>query len=247
MRHDGISIVIPVYNGGSTLEKLVHEINEALSGFSSIELILVDDSSTDDSLKIAKSLSAKQDNILAISLDGNYGQQSAILCGLRHASMEYTVIMDDDLEHNPLDILKLYEEIKKGHDVVYALNSLKTKKSLVRKIGSGLRDKTFDYLTKKPKDIKVCSFRILNRNIVNKVIKANTKFVYISMEILKYTSNIVNIKVKYGTRRMSGHSMGKLIKLLINIFVYYSGCKIMKTLRKTGPAYVEVISSKKDS
>ncbi len=241
MHNDGISIVIPIYNGSRTLEKLVHEINVTLSDFSSFEIILVDDSSADDSLSIIKKLAAEQDNIIGIALDGNYGQQSAVLCGLRHTSMDYTVIMDDDLEHNPTDIPKLYEEIKKGYSVVYALNSNKTKKSLIRGIGSKLRDKTFNCLTEKPKDIKVCSFRILNRKTVDNVIKANTKFVYISMEILKHTNNMANIEVPYGTRRVSGHSIRKLIKLLLNIIVYYSNFKILRRLRKAGPAYFEAV------
>lgn len=247
MHSDSISIVIPVYNGSSTLEKLVHELNNILSEFSSYEIILVDDSSTDDSLNIVNKLVTKQDNIIGISLDGNYGQQSAIFCGLRHANMEYIVIMDDDFEHNPKDIHKLYEKIKEGYDVVYALNSNKTEKSLVRKIGSGLRDKTFDYLTKKPKEIKVCSFRIITRETVDNILKSNNEFVYISMEILKHTNSIANIEVPYGTRRISGHSTGKLIKLLLNIFVYYSDCKILKRFRKTGPAYREKIAPKKGS
>ena len=151
------------------------------------------------------------------------------------------MIMDDDLEHNPKDMPKLFEEIKKGYDAVYALNSIKAKKSLVRRVGSKLRDITFNCLTKKTKEIKVCSFRILNRKTVDNVIKANTKFVYISMEILKHTNNIANIEVPYGTRRASGHSLRRLIKLLLNIFVYYSNCKILKILRKDGPAYFETV------
>ena len=247
MHNAGISIVIPVYNGSNTLKKLVHEISNVLASFTSYEIILVDDSSTDDSLSIIKKLATEQDNIIGIALDGNYGQQSAVLCGLRYASKDYTVIMDDDLEHNPKDIPKLFEEIKKGYSVVYALNSNKTKKSLIRGIGSKLRDKTFNCLTKKPKEIKVCSFRILNRETVDNVIKANSRFVYISMEILKHTNNLANIEVPYGTRRASGHSIGKLVKLLLNIFVYYSNCKILKRFRKTGPAYREKIAVEKGS
>ena len=245
MHNAGISIVIPVYNGSGTLELLVNKINSVLTDFIEYEIILVDDSSPDNSLAIINNLIAKQDNITGIALDGNYGQQNAILCGLRYASMEYTVIMDDDFEHNPGNIPKLYEEIIKGFDAVYALNSIKTKTSLIRGIGSKLRDKTFDWLTKKPKEIKVCSYRILNRKTVDEVTKANRKFVYISMEILKYTNNLANIEVPYGVRKTSGHNTRKLIKLLFNIVLYYSDFKLLKRMRKNGPSYrVASISGK---
>jgi len=240
MRNAGISIVIPVYNGSDTLESLVNKINSVLIDFIEYEIILVDDSSPDNSIAIINKLIAIQDNITGIALNGNYGQQSAILCGLRHASMEYTVIMDDDFEHNPGDIPKLYEEIIKGFDAVYALNSVKTKTPLIRGIGSKLRDKIFDWLTEKQKGIKVCSYRILNRKTVDEVKKADRKFVYISMEILKHTNNLANIEVPYGVRKSSGHNTRKLINLLFNIVLYYSDFKLLKRMRKDGPAYKEV-------
>lgn len=245
MHKSSISIVIPVYRGCKTLEKLTKGINSVLNDFIEYEIIFVDDSSTDNSWAIINKLVSEHDNIIGIKLDSNYGQQSAILCGLNHSGNEFVVIMDDDLEHNPKDILTMYKEIGKGYDVVYALNSISVKHSWIRGLGSKLRDKTFDWLTDKAKETKVCSFRILNRKTVDNVIKAKSKFVYISMEILKHTNNLKNIEVEYGQRKTSGHSTRKLIKLLFNIIVYYSSCKLFKKMRKDGPSYkVEEIIGK---
>ncbi len=236
--HDaGISIVIPVYNGERTIGELVEKLVKVLSDFGEYEIILVDDSSSDGSFEIIKKLALEKAEIIGISLDGNYGQQSAILCGLNNASMEYTVIMDDDLEHDPRDIPALFMEIKRGCDVVYAINSNKGGKPLVRSLGSKLRDTIFNMLTEKPKDVKVCSFRIMNRTTADSVVKAGGGFVYISMEILRHTKNIRNIEVSYGQRGRSGHSLVKLAILFAKIYFNYSRCRLFNRFRSTGPAY----------
>jgi undecaprenyl-phosphate 4-deoxy-4-formamido-L-arabinose transferase len=237
--HDStISVVIPVYNGRSTLGDLVNRLNSVLVDYAGYEIILVDDASPDGSFIKIKELEGNTDNIIGILLDSNYGQQSATLCGLRHATMDYAVIMDDDLEHRPEDIPLLVKEMQSGYDVVYALNEEKSKASMHRKIGSRLRDMVFNVLTEKPSGLKVCSFRILNRRTIENVIKAEGKFVYISMEILKHTVNIGNIKVQYGERTTSGHKLSSLIRLLLNIIINYSKTGLFSRFRKKSPAYV---------
>lgn len=232
-----ISIVIPIYNSESTIIELVEELIDELADFRDYKIILVNDYSTDNSSDLLKKLAFSNRKIVSIDLDGNYGQQSAVFCGLGFAKTDYTVIMDDDREHNPRDIKNLHKEIIKGFDVVYALNSNIEKQTFIRKAGSKLRDFTFNHLTEKPKDLKVCSFRILNRKTVNNILKARSRFVYISMEILKNTVNIANIKVAYGTRNVSGHSFPKLVALLLKIYIYYSKSKMLSKLRHIGPSF----------
>lgn len=232
-----ISIVIPIYNSESAIIDLVEKLIDELADFRDYRIILVNDSSSDNSSDAIKKLALSNRKILSIDLDGNYGQQSAVFCGLGFVKTDYVVIMDDDGEHNPRDIKKLHKEIIKGFDVVYALNSNSVKQTFIRKAGSKLRDFTFNHLTEKPKDLKVCSFRILNKQTVNNILKARSSFVYISMEILKHTVNIANIKVAYGIRNVSGHSFFKLAALILKIYIYYSKSKMLSKLRHMGPAF----------
>ncbi|MDX1359261.1 MAG: glycosyltransferase family 2 protein [Clostridia bacterium] len=244
--HDStISVVIPVYNGRSTLGDLVNRLNSVLADYAGYEIILVDDASPDGSFIKIKELAGNTDNIIGILLDSNYGQQSATLCGLRHATMDCAIIMDDDLEHRPEDIPLLVKEMQSGYDVVYALNEEKSKTSMHRKLGSRLRDVVFNVLTDKPRDLKVCSFRILNRKTIENVVKADGKFVYISMEIMKHTVNIGNIKVQYGERTKSGHKLSSLMRLLLNIVINYSKNGLFRKFRIKGSSYaIETIVGK---
>ena len=114
-----LSIVIPVYNSFECVKELSSQIQDALKNIE-YEQIMVNDCSKDSSWEEIKKVCAENQNVIGINLRKNAGQDSAILTGLNYASGNYVVIMDDDLQHSPYDILKLYEEIKKGFDVCYA-------------------------------------------------------------------------------------------------------------------------------
>jgi undecaprenyl-phosphate 4-deoxy-4-formamido-L-arabinose transferase len=233
-----ISIVIPVYNGRRYLEELVWRIAKSTEGFESHEIIFVDDQSPDKSYEKISEIVAVNQSVKGYLLADNYGQQNAILCGLSKATGDYVVIIDDDLENPPEAIPAMYAEIKKGFEAVYALDIKPEDRGFLRKSGSFARDVTFRLLTKLPKGMKVCSFRMMSSELCKKVAAAEGRFVYISMEMLRHTTNISNIRIKYGKRKESGHSFKKLTGLILKLYIYYSGIGFLKRFQKPGPAYI---------
>lgn len=242
-----ICVVVPVYNAAATLRALAAQLTAALDAFTSWQIVLVDDGSTDDSAHIIRDLCQNDSRITGVLLASNAGQQCAIFCGLGFSDADYTVIIDDDGEQSPNDILALYDEISKDYDVVYGVSRHAVQKGLLRRLGSALRDRLFDAVTGKPKDKNVCSFRIMNRATAAHVLRADTKFVYISMEILRYTHNIGNIAVPYNESTRSGYGLFHLMALLLKIYVYYAPRRVLKCLRKKGVCYhiKEIIKDKR--
>jgi glycosyltransferase involved in cell wall biosynthesis len=115
-----ISVVVPVYNSEKSLPELVLRLEPALSGLTDrFELILVNDGSRDRSGKIMEELAMNHRWIKCINLLRNYGQHNALLCGIREASFNFIVTMDDDLQHPPEEIIKLVNRIQEGYDVVF--------------------------------------------------------------------------------------------------------------------------------
>jgi len=223
-----IGVVVPVYNAQETLDELIGRLSAALTCFSEYRIILVNDCSSDNSWDIAKAHAQKDKMITAINLNHNVGQQLATFYGMQHLDYDYTAIIDDDLAQKPEDIIKLYNEAEKGYDVAYGVAERKPERNIVRNAGSAIRDVTFNIITKKPKNIKVCSFRIMNRQIAEKVKQADTEFIYISMEIMKYTRSIANVKVEYSPGLPSNYDIKRLAELIKNMYLYYSGQKIIK-------------------
>ena len=118
-----LSIVVPVYRGEGLIEPLVERLNEYLPKFAeNYEAILINDGSPDASWEVIQRLAKKYPGwVRGICLMRNYGQHNATLCGVRLASYEVTVTMDQDLQHLPEDIPLLLAELEKGYDVVYGV------------------------------------------------------------------------------------------------------------------------------
>lgn len=117
-----LSVVVPVYNGEHTLEELAERLSRVLPGLSSRhEVILVNDGSQDESWQTICRLSQEYPWVRGINLMRNYGQHNALLCGIRSASNEVIITMDDDLQHPPEEIHKLLEKLAEGYDVVYGV------------------------------------------------------------------------------------------------------------------------------
>ena len=118
----GISAVIPVYNSSAILPQLVQELQPVLSDCSKThELILVNDSSSDRSWEVISELSSRYPWVRGVDLMLNVGQHNALLCGIRAATFDVIVTLDDDLQNPPGEIPKLLAKLGEGFDVVYGI------------------------------------------------------------------------------------------------------------------------------
>lgn len=204
-----ISVVVPVYNSHECVAELARQVEDALKSFD-WELILVNDSSPDTSWQEIVRAASSQKRILGINLRKNGGQDLAILAGLNHARGKWVVIMDDDLQHSPFDIPRLYEEAQKGFDVVYADFEQK-KQKLWKNLGSALNGKVSEVALGKPKGIYLSPFKIISGDVVKEMCRLNNLFPYIDGLIFQVTRNITQIPIKHH-RRAAGKSNYTLIK-----------------------------------
>src|SRR5262245_40403843 len=110
-----VSIVIPVYRSAECLITLYDAIEIALNSTGqTYEIIFLNDFSPDNSLNIIESLCAFDRRVIGIDLRRNFGQDNAILTGLRFARGRFVAVMDDDLQHDPKFLPDLLNEIEKG-------------------------------------------------------------------------------------------------------------------------------------
>ena len=115
-----ISVVIPVYRAEKTLKEL-HErlVNVFETEKLSFEIIFIEDCGGDQSWKLIDELSQKDERVHGIQLARNYGQHTALVCGIRMAKGKYIVTMDDDLENPPEAIPQLFSYLTDGCGLVY--------------------------------------------------------------------------------------------------------------------------------
>jgi len=114
------SIVIPVYNEVQSLQELLESVELVMSSFDeSYEVVFIDDGSTDGTLEKLKSLSHTHDRVRVFSFRRNFGKSPALLCGFQKAAGQYILTMDADLQDDPANLRKMYEQlIAEGADIV---------------------------------------------------------------------------------------------------------------------------------
>ena len=212
-----LSILIPVYNSSELLDELTVKISSTISSENSIknyEVFLIDDCSKDNSWEKIKHLSKKNKYIKGVKLKNNFGQHSALMCGLNECSGNIIITMDDDLQHSPESIINLINEIKKGYDVCYT-KYLNRQHADWKKFVSWLNNVVCSYLLNKSYKIYMSSFRAFKKNISNDIIKYKGIHVYIDGLILKHTKNINIISVVHHKRPKgkSNYNFYKLVSL----------------------------------
>jgi len=198
------------------------------------ELIFVDDGSKDDSASVLKILSHESQQVKAIILSNNAGQQIATKIGLQYATMTYSVTIDDDLSIQPNSILLLLEEIKKGYKVVYGYIETRHQ-TLWRRFGTLVKELLFFLMVKKPAHVRLTSFRMMDKDTKDYVVSDPNHKVYISGRILNYTKNIQSIPVsKLTLGGLSSYDLYSLIKLCGTITQYYDRrfCKRLFSKKK---------------
>ncbi|MGR8946611.1 MAG: glycosyltransferase [Gammaproteobacteria bacterium] len=115
-----LSIVIPCYNEEATLEACVARVLDIENDQVSLEIVIVDDCSSDRSVELATALSEKHPQIRFVTHDINRGKGAALRTGFQEVSGDYVAVQDADLEYDPQDLLRLIEPLEEGiADVVY--------------------------------------------------------------------------------------------------------------------------------
>lgn len=114
-----LSIVIPVLNEAPSLAPLYHEIREvAASQGLSIEVIFIDDGSTDDSWDAICRLAAADARVRGLRFRRNFGKAAALTAGVDEALGELILTLDADLQDDPHEIPRFLAELENGLDVV---------------------------------------------------------------------------------------------------------------------------------
>lgn len=118
-----ISIIVPSYNEEKSIPFFYEAICEEREKFKQIdvelELIFVDDGSKDRTLDVVKELHGRDGQVHYISFSRNFGKEAGIYAGLEHATGDYLVLMDADLQDPPSYLMEMYRAIKEeGYDSV---------------------------------------------------------------------------------------------------------------------------------
>jgi glycosyltransferase involved in cell wall biosynthesis len=131
------SIVVPFHNEEDNVTVLYARLKQVMEQVGdSFELVLVDDGSSDRTYKLLEEIAAVDSRVLVVKLRRNFGQTSALAAGFDHASGEYILAMDGDLQHDPNEIPNFLEKLEEGYDVVSGWRKERIDNFVMRRIPS---------------------------------------------------------------------------------------------------------------
>ena len=217
------SVVVPVYNSEGTLFELHRRLSEVMERLHcSYQFIFVDDGSRDDSWKLLQKIKKEDERITAIRLNKNFGQHNATFCGFTFAKGNYMITIDDDLQIPPGEIIKLIDKQKENEaELVYGTYR-KKQHGYARNLGTKYVRKSSGRVLGRSNP--ETSFRLIEREIIQKVLDHHQHFVYIDELLNWYTDNIAFAQVEHRKREncKSGYNSRKFLSLISNVIIYYT-------------------------
>ena len=219
-----ISIVVPVYRSQEILKELYRRIVCVIDPLdSAFELVLVEDCGGDHSWDVIQKLVQTDVRVKGIRLSRNYGQHNALLCGIRAATGNVIVTIDDDLQNPPEEIIKLLQKLDEGFDVVYGTPIAETH-GFLRNQASRITKIALQSAMGAETASKVSAFRAFRTRLRDAFADYRSPTVNIDVLLTWGSSLFSSVTVRQDKRAAgeSGYTLRKLITHTLNMMTGFS-------------------------
>ncbi|UJF30177.1 glycosyltransferase family 2 protein [Kaistella sp. 97-N-M2] len=212
------SVVVPLYNEAENAPLLIQAVHDALKNYP-YELILIDDFSTDETVKVVKDLAAP--NVVLIELKKNYGQSSALMAGIDYASGDYIITMDGDMQNDPSDIPMMIEKLNSGsYDLVVGQRQ-KRQDNLLRTFPSKVANFIIRTTTKLNVKDHGCALKVFTKDTAKELDLYGESHRFITLHAHMNGARIAEVPVKHHSRKfgVSKYGIGRTTKVINDLLL----------------------------
>lgn len=183
------------------------------------EIVIVDDRSIDNSLKVAKEMAERDERIKIVSFRKNFGQTAAIAAGLDYSSGNVIIPMDADLQNDPKDIPLLLKKIDEGYDVVSGWRKNRHDTFLTRKLPSWIANRLISTITGVPIKDFGCTFKAYTRDTIKHINLYGEMHRFIPAYASWSGANIVEVPVTHHARKhgKSNYGISRTLKVVLDL------------------------------
>lgn len=219
-----LSIISPVYKAENIVDELVKRIVQEVSKITDhFEIILVEDGSPDNSWKKIVENCSKDKRVVGLKLSRNFGQHFAITAGIHNSNGQYIVIMDCDLQDDPVNIIDLYNKSKEGFDIVFT-KRLSRQHPFIKNLGSKLYYYILNYLSDGKYSLDTGSMVLFSKTVKENLVKLKEhERLYIQMlKWVGFNSTVITVEHKKRFEGKSSYTFTKIVKLGFSGIVAHS-------------------------
>jgi glycosyltransferase involved in cell wall biosynthesis len=214
------SIVVPFHNEEENVTALYARLKQVMELVGeSFELVLVEDGSNDRTYKLLEEIAAVDSRVLVVKLRRNFGQTSALAAGFDHATGEFILAMDGDLQHDPNDIPGFLEKLEEGYDVVSGWRKERVDSLLMRRIPSRCANWLMAWLSGVDIHDFGTTFKAYRREVIQNIPLYGEMHRFIPALASWYGASICEIPIKYVNRERgkSHYGIGRTFSVFFDL------------------------------
>lgn len=215
-----LSVVIPIYNERDNLDLLHQSLTAALDPCGrEYELIFVNDGSRDGSTEKLAALATRDRRVKVVEFRRNYGQTAAMQAGIQHASNDYVVTIDGDLQNDPTDIPRMVEKLEEGYDLVHGWRKHRQDAFVNRKLPSKIANWLIARVTSFPVHDLGCTLKVIRREIAQELQLFGEMHRFIPILANWQGARCVEVETKHHPRRFgtTKYGIGRTLRVVLDL------------------------------
>ena len=228
------TVIVPFYNEAKNISsfnnELINNLKKIDNGKRNLEIIYVDDGSSDETFNELKKLSINTVETLIIKHRTNLSQSAAINTGIGQSKYENIVIMDGDLQNDPNDLAKMVSEFEKGTDMLIGWRKHRKDNFFSRTLPSTIANFIVRLFSRSKIHDHGCAFKILKKEIIDDFTNWGDFHRLLAARLANNGYQVNEIEVKHNSRihGRSNYGFGRILKVIIDL-LYLKFFKNYKT------------------
>lgn len=239
------SIVIPVHNEAGNIRTLLLEIDQIFTPSEDLEVVVVDDHSTDNTLEILRELKGIFPFLRVICHRKRYGQSMALLSGIKMAQADLIITMDGDGQNDPNDIPRLVNTFEENRSdfLLVTGKRRKRKDTWLKRVSSKVANKIRSYILKDETPDTGCGLKVFRRSDFLSIPAFDHMHRFLPALFLAMGGRVISVEVAHRPRQKGMSHYGTLDRLWSGIWDLFGVFWLMRRIR---PVDLEEINGHED-
>src|SRR5262249_30554990 len=222
-----LSIVCPAYQEEEVLLHFHRELCAVIDSLEepwTIEIVYVDDGSSDGTLQVMRHLAGADQRVRYLSLSRNFGHQASLTAGLEHAAGDVVVTMDSDLQHPPAFLPELLRKWKQGFDIVLTIREEDQRLSLFKRITSRWFYRIMGMLSDTDIRLSAADYRLMSRKAVDALLQLRESHRFLRGMVQWLGFRVAEVPFRPGVRRagVSKYTLRRMFSLAVDGLLSFS-------------------------